>query len=76
MPDDTDFTTGSEGQHKAIVTFVNEPRTYKEASNGPHSTEWEKAIDTKYRMLQNTGTFEWVPELPEGKKSIGSRIIF
>jgi len=58
------------------VTFANEPRTYKEASNGPHSKEWEKAIDTEYRTLQITGTFEWVPKLPEGRKSIGSRIIF
>jgi len=38
-PDDTDFTTGSEGQHQAFVTFENKPRTYKEASNGPHSKE-------------------------------------
>jgi len=33
-------------------------------------------IDTEYRILQNTGTFEWVPKLPEGRKSIGSRIVF
>ena len=58
------------------MTFANKPRTYKEASNGPHSKEWEKAIDTEYQTLQNIGTFEWVPKLPEGRKSIGSQIVF
>ena len=58
------------------MTFASKPRTYKEASNGPHSKEWEKAIDTEYRTLQHTGTFEWVPELPEGRKPIESRIVF
>ena len=75
-PDDTNFTTGSNSQHRAFVTFANKPRTYKKASNGPHSKEWEKAIDTEYQTLQNTSTFEWVPKLPEGRKSIGSWIIF
>ena len=57
------------------MTFVNKSRTYKEASNGPHSKGWEKAIDTKYQMLQTTSTFEWVPELLEGRKPIGSQIV-
>jgi len=58
------------------VTFANESRTYKKASNGLHSKEWKKAIDTEYQTLQNTGTFKWVPKLSEGRKSIGSGIIF
>ena len=71
-PDDTDFTTGSKDQHQAFVIFVNELRTYKEVFNGLHLKEWKKVIDTKYQMLQTTGTFEWVPELSEGRKPIGS----
>jgi len=58
------------------VTFANEPRTYKEASNGPHSKEWEKAIDTEYQTLQTTGIFKWVSELLERRKPIGSWIVF
>jgi len=58
------------------VTFGNEPRTYKEASNSPHSKEWEKVIDTEYQILQTTSTFKWVLKLLEGRKPIGSWIVF
>ena len=35
-----------------------------------HALQWPT------HQLQNTGTFEWVPELPEEGKPIGSRIVF
>ena len=65
------------GLHRAYVTFSNdEPQNYHEAMQSPHPKEWEIAIATEYKLLKDTGTFEWVPSLPEGRKAIGSRIVF
>ncbi len=41
-----------------------------------HSKEWEKAIDVEYKTLVKNDTFEWVKTVPEGRKAIGSRIVF
>ena len=41
-----------------------------------YSKQWEKAIATEYDTLRNTGTFEWVPSLPHGRKAVGSRFVF
>jgi hypothetical protein len=35
--------------------------------------QWEKAMDDEYKQLQDTGTFEWIEMVLEGRKTVGSR---
>lgn len=42
----------------------------------PASKQWETAITAEYANLKETGTFKWVEKLPEGRKAVGSRIVF
>ena len=66
----------STNHHLAFVAVANEPRTYDEALQSPYSKQWEQAIQSEYAQLKKLGVFEWVDELPKGKKAIGSRIVF
>ncbi|KAG5728163.1 hypothetical protein E4T56_gene19311 [Termitomyces sp. T112] len=78
MPvDDKTSEEKNSNQHRAYVAFEGtEPKTYCEAASSTSSRQWEEAIATKYKTLQKTGTFEWVPTLPEGQKAVGSCIVF
>src|SRR5271154_1077835 len=40
------------------------------------SKQWEEAIATEFKQLKLSGTFEWVKDLPSGRKAIGSKIVF
>jgi len=62
--------------HLAFVVIANEPCTYQEALQSPYSKQWEQAIQSEYAQLQKLGVFEWVDELPKGKKAVGNQIIF
>jgi len=62
--------------HLAFVAVANEPHTYQEALQSPYSKQWEQAIQSEYAQLQKLGVFEWVDELPKGKKAVGSWIVF
>ena len=66
----------STSQSRAYVVFSGEPTTYHQVMRSPHSMEWEKAIQAEYDQLKSTKTFEWVPAPPEGRKAVGSRIVF
>jgi len=41
-----------------------------------NSKKWELAICIKFAQLQKLGVFKVVDSLPNGRKAIGSRIIF
>src|ERR1700731_1596033 len=41
-----------------------------------HAKQWEKAVEAELEQLRSSGTFEWVPSVPDGRKPIGSRIVF
>ena len=53
----------------------SEPKTYKEAINSVNSKDWIKAMDEELENMRETGTWE-VSQLPEGRKSIGSKWVF
>ena len=63
-------------RHRAFITLSNEPRTYREAMLSPRSKQWEMAIAAELQQLIKTGTFEWVKKLPEGRRAIGSKLVF
>ena len=60
----------------AFIAVAGEPKTYQEAIQLPHSKQWEQAVKFKYVQLQKLGIFEVVDGLPNGRKAIGSRIVF
>ena len=41
-----------------------------------HAKGWEKAVAAELEQLRTSGMFEWVPKVPVGRKTIGSRIVF
>lgn len=49
--------------------------TYDEAISSPYANEWRNAIQKEYSQLMKMKVFEWVPDLPPGKKAVGSKII-
>jgi len=64
---------------KALLTNTKnlpmEPSTVKEALNGPHATEWKKAMDAEMATLTERGTWELV-ELPKGQRPVGVKWVF
>lgn len=66
----------TENQERAYIVFSGEPSTYHEAKQSPDSKQWETAIAAEYEQLKATNTFEWVHKVPEGRKAVGSRIVF
>jgi len=59
-----------------FIAIANKPRTYCKVLYFPYSSEWKCAIEAEYTQLLKAGVFEWVNELPAGKKAVGSRIVF
>jgi len=60
----------------AFIAVAGEPKTYQEAIQSPHSKQWEQAVKFEYAQLQKLGVFEVVDGLPNGRKAIGSCIVF
>ena len=60
----------------ALVVTTGDPLTYREAMKTAHAKQWEKAVEAELEQLRSSGTFEWVPSVPDGRKPIGSRIVF
>ena len=59
-----------------IIAVTREPKTYQEAIQLPYSKQWEQAVKFEYAQLQKLGIFEVVNGLPNGRKAIGSCIVF
>src|ERR1700731_985294 len=62
--------------HQAFVAVNGEPRTYWEAMRTQQAKEWEKAVIAELEQLRSSGTFEWVPHVPSGRRTVGSRFVF
>ncbi len=52
--------------------FTDAPETFKEAMKAQDSARWKEAMDAEMNSLLQNDTWELV-ELPQGRKSIGSR---
>ncbi|KAJ3485148.1 hypothetical protein NLI96_g5163 [Meripilus lineatus] len=70
------LTTPESHTHVAFAVFHGEPLNFRQAKLSPHSKKWMEALQKEYNQLKATGTFEWVSELPEGRKAIGSRVVY
>ena len=67
---------GHEGQNAAFVAVGGEPRTHREAMQSPHAKQWEAALAAEFAQLKSSGTFEWVKQVLEGCKVIGSKAVY
>ena len=56
--------------------MTSKPRTLKEALLSPHSKQQEKAVKFEFNQLVKAKVFEWVEQLPNNKKVVGSHIMF
>jgi hypothetical protein len=59
----------------AFITYTGDPHSYHDALCTPHSKEWEKALEDEYDQLMRTGTFEWLKNVPPGRKTIRSKTV-
>src|ERR1700730_13303497 len=65
------------GVHQHVFVMRDgDPQTYQEAMCSAHAKDWEKTVATELEQLRTSGTFEWVQKIPDGRKAIGSRIVF
>jgi len=74
LPDsdlDSDAEAGFVEVQFAGTTSVADPRTYKQAMQGPDAAKWHKAAQDEFMSLENNGTWELV-DLPPGAKAIDS----
>jgi hypothetical protein len=58
-----------------FIAYTGDPHSYRDALCTPHSKEWEKALEDEYDQLMRTGTFEWLKNVPPGRKTIGSKTV-
>ena len=63
------------GEWVNIASVTDEPKTVKEALSGPKSEEWNKAMLSEMKSLNDNEVWELV-KLPEGRKAIGCKWIF
>jgi hypothetical protein len=57
-----------------VQSDANVPKTMAEALQGPDAKQWQRAFDSEMKSMQDNNVYELVM-LPEGKRTIGSRII-
>jgi hypothetical protein len=76
-PDELDIALNAKNVNRAqaFVTYTGDPPTYRHALRTPHVKEWERALGIKYDQLISTRTFEWVKDLPAGRRTIGSKLV-
>jgi transposase InsO family protein len=65
-----------EAHHVAFLTINGEPNNYVEMKESLISDKWMEAVVKEYHQLKSMGVFEWVSNLPEGKKAVGSRVVY
>jgi len=71
-----DDTITNSSLNVAFVAIASELKMYLKAIQSINLKKWELAICVKFAQLQKLGVFEVVDSLPNGRKAIGSRIIF
>ena len=57
------------------ITDLEEPKSIKQALNGPNSKQWSKAVKEEFESLVNNQTWE-LTELPPEKNIVGSKWVF
>ena len=63
----------------ANITFIavtGEPCSLQEVLSSSYLKQWKSAVKSEFLQLQKSGVFEWVDNLPVGKKAIRSCIMF
>ena len=65
----------SEDLEMAMMVTDDEPRFLKQATTGPNSDEWCKAIQNELAVLERNNTWE-VVDKPADRKIIGSKWVF
>ena len=65
-----------ENAHVAFLTINGEPDSYKEMVKSPNKDGWIEAVEKEYQQLEDMGVFEWVKTLPDGKRPVGSRVVY
>ena len=63
----------------ANITFIavtGEPCSLQEVLSSSYLKQWKSAVKSEFLQLQKSGVFEWVDNLPVGKKAIRSHIVF
>ena len=60
--------------HSFVITG-DEPKTYKEAMASPDAHEWEAAMRRELESIASLDSFK-LTELPQGRKSIGTKWVF
>ena len=53
----------------------NEPQTYQQAIDSPEVDQWNAAMLDKYKLLQECGTWEMVPQ-PANCQIVGSKWVY
>ena len=61
--------------HMAIGAGNDDPKSYRNAMNGPDSTLWKTAADVEMDSIVKNKTWDLV-DLPPGKTAIGSKWVF
>lgn len=57
------------------VLSIYEPKTYKQAIESPHSTDWQKAMDDEINSLKENDVWIVVPR-PRDQKVVGGRWVY
>ena len=60
---------------ESLLADVAEPKSVKEAFNGPHSAEWKKAMQTEFSSLMKNKTWDLVPR-PKDHNIVGNRWVY
>ncbi|CAB1106081.1 unnamed protein product [Ectocarpus sp. CCAP 1310/34] len=74
LPDPQLSTTSPVGQKPSDVEVV--PMAYKDVMCSKYKVFWEAAMKKEIDSHKKTGTFTKVKKLPEGRKAIGSKLVF
>jgi histone deacetylase 1/2 len=69
------YVTGEEFESSCLAICDDTPSSYKDAMASTCKDEWSKAIQVEYDALMKNGTWR-LEQLPQGKRSIGSRWVF
>ena len=59
----------------AATPIYSEPKTYREAINGPESRQWKAAMDEEYASLRENETWT-LEKLPHNREALGGRWVY
>lgn len=65
----------TERLEKAKIAIVGEPKTFKQAMNGPDAAKWDAAAKKELKALHDMSTWDLVP-LPLGREVVGCKWVW